>query len=157
MVKSIPFEVRLVYGIQFESLPMKLDWKDSYKTGEAGIDRQHQGLFDDVAKVLAAEDRDALLLCTMALVRNTQAHFEYEEKVMRRIVYPDIAEHFKEHTDLMGKVTAFSERVANETLSQADIEEFVIGWLVGHIKSFDAKLATYIWSFYPNWNDGLLK
>jgi hemerythrin len=136
---------------------MKLDWKDSYKTGEAEIDAQHQGLFDDAAKVLAAKDRDGLLLCTLALVRNTQAHFEYEEKVMRRIVYPELAAHFKEHTDLMSKITAFSERVADDTLSHADVEEFVIGWLVGHIKSFDAKLATYIWSLYPNWSDALLK
>ena len=130
---------------------MKLDWKDSYKTGEAEIDAQHKGLIDDVAKVLAAKDRDGLLLCTLALVRNTQAHFEYEEKVMRRVVYPDIGAHFKEHTDLMAKITVFSESVANGTVSTADVEEFVVGWLLGHIQSSDAKLATYIWSFYPNW------
>jgi hemerythrin-like metal-binding protein len=76
---------------------------------------------------------------------------------MRRIVYPELSAHFKEHTDLMSKITAFSEQVASDTLSHADVEEFVIDWLVGHIKSFDAKLATYIWSFYPNWSDALLK
>ena len=130
---------------------MSLEWKDSYLTGDAEIDAQHKGLFDDVAEVLAAKDRDELLRCTMDLVRHTQAHFEYEEKVMRRIAYAEIGAHFKEHTDLMAKITVFSETVANGTVSTADVEEFVIGWLLGHIQSFDAKLATYIWSFYPNW------
>lgn len=129
---------------------VSLEWKDSYQTGDAEIDAQHKGLFDDVAKVLAAKDRDELLSSTMDLVRQTQAHFEYEEKVMRRVVYPDIGAHFKEQTDLMAKITAFSERLASGTVSNTDVEEFVIGWLLGHIKSSDAKLATYIWSFYPN-------
>ena len=57
----------------------------------------------------------------------------------------------------MARITAFAERIANDTLSHADVEEFVTGWLVGHIKSFDAKLATHIWSFYPNWNYALLE
>jgi hemerythrin len=136
---------------------MKLEWQDSYRTGETEIDSQHRALFEDVAKVLAAQDRDELLHCTLELVRNTQAHFVYEEKVMRRIVYPEINSHFKQHTDLMSKVTSFSERVANGAVNNADVEEFIIGWLLDHIKSSDAKLATYIWSLYPNWTDSLLK
>jgi hemerythrin len=130
---------------------MSLEWKDSYQTGDAEIDAQHRSLFEDVAKVLAAKDRDGLLHCTLALIRNTQSHFDHEEKVMRKIGYPDINGHFKQHTDLMAKITVFSEGVAKGTVSNADVEQFVVGWLLGHIQTSDAKLTTYIWSFYPNW------
>jgi hemerythrin len=128
-----------------------LQWKDNYKTGDAEIDVQHRGLFEDVAKVLAAPDRDALLTCTIALIRNTQTHFKYEEAVMHRIGYPQSSSHFKEHTELMSKITNFAERVASSKLSSADAKEFVIDWLLGHIQSSDAKLATYIWTYFPNW------
>jgi len=118
-----------------------------HQTGDAEIDAQHRGLFEDVANVLAAKDRDGLLHCTLALIRDTQFHFDHEEKVMRKIGYPDINWLFKQHTDLMAKITVFSEDVAKGTVSNSDVEQFVLG----HIQTSDVKLATHVWSFYPNW------
>lgn len=132
---------------------MSLEWKDCYLTGDAGIDAQHKGLFDGVGKLLASLDHEDRLFCLMGLVRDAQSHFDYEEKVMRRVGYPKLAAHFREHTDLMARITEFSERVAKSCVSSIEVEEFVLNWLLVHIQSSDASLATYIWSYYPNWTD----
>lgn len=123
---------------------MSLIWLESYKIGDAEIDRQHQALFDLANQFLAASDRSSRIACSMTLFRHTQEHFEHEEGLMRRIAYPEIGEHFKEHSALLSRINAFSERIAGDTLNNAELEAFLSEWLVHHIVNSDTQLAAYL-------------
>jgi len=43
-------------GSPLTKFSVKLDWKDSWKTGKAGIDGQQRVPFDDLVTILPAED-----------------------------------------------------------------------------------------------------
>ena len=123
---------------------MSIKWLDSYQIGNVEIDAQHRGLFDAVNRFVNAKDRDSKLLCSLKMLRHAGEHFEFEEELMRRLKYPAIADHFNEHTDLISRLTAFSERVASDTLQGIEVESYLYDWLVNHMATSDAKLASYL-------------
>ena len=125
---------------------MPIKWLDSYQIGNVEIDAQHRGLFAAVNQFVNAKDRDSKLLCSLAMLRHAGEHFEFEEDLMRRLKYPAIGDHFKEHTDLISSLTAFSEKVASDTLQSVEVESFLRDWLVNHMATSDAKLASYLGS-----------
>lgn len=123
---------------------MSLIWLDRYKIGDAEIDRQHQVLFQLANQFLAAQDRSSRIACSMTLFRHTQEHFEHEEGLMRRIAYPHIGAHFKEHSALLSKVNGFSVQIAADTLNNAELEAFLADWLVRHMVTSDTQLAAHL-------------
>ncbi len=75
----------------------RIEWKDRYKIGDAAIDEQHQELFRRAAYVIAATSPEGQALCAMRLYQYMRVHLSHEEEVMRRVQYPDIDEHVKQH------------------------------------------------------------
>ena len=125
---------------------MTIQWIDRYEVGDAELDAQHRELFTAVNRFAMAKDRDRRLLCSIAMFRHAREHFEFEESLMRRVKYPAIADHFEEHTDLISILTAFSDRVASDTLQSMELEAFLREWLVNHMVTADVKLALYLGS-----------
>lgn len=131
---------------------MTIQWQDRYEVGDAELDVQHQELFVAVNRFATAKDRDRRLLCSIAMFRHAREHFEFEESLMRRVKYPAISEHFEEHTDLISILTAFSDRVASDTLQSIEVEAFLRDWLVNHMVTSDVKLASYLASLLKREN-----
>ena len=125
---------------------MSIKWLESYRIGDAEIDAQHRGLFAAVNQCMNAKDRDSKLLCSLAMFRLAREHFEFEENLMRRVKYPAIADHFKEHTDLISTLTTFSERISSDSLQSVELASFLHYWLVNHMATSVAKLASHLWS-----------
>jgi hemerythrin len=121
-----------------------LEWKDSYKIGDAGIDDQHQELFRRAAKIIAAISHQGQVLGVMRLYQYTRTHFSHEEDLMRRLQYPDIDAHIQLHQDLILRLDEISQSIADDNLVKADLENFVAHWLLAHIATVDAKLASYV-------------
>ncbi len=123
---------------------MKLEWQSSYSIGDAEIDAQHQALFEAAGQLLASSDRDSKLNGAIRLMRLTQEHFEHEEQVMRQVDYPDMSTHFIEHTDLLSHLNGFTEKIADDTVSSGELENFVTAWLQTHVAISDAKLVAFL-------------
>ena len=87
---------------------MTIQWLDSYQVGDAELDAQHRELFAAGNRFAVAKCRDSRLLFSIAMFRHAREHFEFEENLMRRVKYPAIADHFKEHTDLISILTNYS-------------------------------------------------
>ena len=125
---------------------MTIQWLDSYQVGDAELDAQHRELFAAGNRFAVAKCRDSRLLFSIAMFRHAREHFEFEENLMRRVKYPAIADHFKEHTDLISILTTFSDRVASDALQSVEVEAFLRDWLVNHMATADARLAVYLGS-----------
>lgn len=123
---------------------MKIEWKDSYKIGDAEIDVQHEELFRLINRFFEANDKPALTLCAMQLFKYTREHFEHEEKLMRRLNYPEFKAHIAWHNALISRLSSVSQSIANNTLNKAELEIFIRDWALHHIPREDAQLAAYI-------------
>jgi hemerythrin len=85
---------------------MLIEWSDSHRVGDAEMDEQHQVLFSRVNMFLNAADTISQTKYLIDLFKFTRLHFSHEENLMRKVHYPDISLHLKEHTELVDRLSA---------------------------------------------------
>lgn len=122
----------------------RLAWSESYRIGSTAIDEQHQEIFLRAADVIAATSRDGQTMSAMRLQRYALTHFSHEEDLMRRLNYPGIAEHVRQHEELTVRLKDISRQIANHNMVKAELEEFIAHWLLKHIGTVDTQLAAYL-------------
>jgi hemerythrin len=123
---------------------MKLEWKDSYKLGDAEIDAQHQQLFAMANAFLEAKGKAALTLCAMQLYKHTREHFELEEAAMRRLQVPALDAHIEWHNAIITRLNAISQSIQRDTLREQDLIDVMTEWAQTHILVQDAELAKFL-------------
>jgi hemerythrin len=122
---------------------VSIEWKDSYKVGNAEIDVQHQELFKRINRFFESQDKATLTGCAINLYQYTLAHFGDEEDVMRRLDYPGANVHSRQHRELIARLSGLSKHIADETLDLRFLKSYLADWLLKHISVYDAKLAKY--------------
>jgi hemerythrin len=123
---------------------MSIEWRDSYKIGNAGIEAQHQELFKHINLFLEASGKENLSGCAMGLYRYTIEHFKQEEDLKLQFHSPAIAAYVEQHLDLISRLNEISSGIASDTLNMKDLGSFLSDWLLGHIRIYDRKLAEYV-------------
>jgi hemerythrin len=123
---------------------MRIDWKDSYKIGNADIDEQHINLFEIINRFIDATDKESMNLCEMHLFNYTRFHFGHEEKLMQSIGYPDTRAHRLQHLALLSRLNEISLQIADDKLDLKEWTDFLSDWLTKHIATSDTKLAAFI-------------
>ncbi|MCP5078855.1 MAG: bacteriohemerythrin [Psychromonas sp.] len=132
----------------WQPLGKLFDWDDSYSLGIAEIDRQHQRLM-----ALANEFNRTILTGAVAgtiervlsgMIEYSLSHFQYEESLMEKYAYKDLANHKAEHQKLEKQVLQFQHRFeCGEDISQ-DFSEFLKDWLLRHIKGMDQECCEHL-------------
>ena len=120
-------------------------WDATYEVGHARIDHEHQGLVDLINQVLQLQgDPDAALHLPRllgALLRYAGEHFFAEEELM---VSQGLDErHINTHREAHRAFTREVLRIRQLTVQSDQLQqlgEFLTGWLVGHILSYDRSL-----------------
>lgn len=123
---------------------MGIEWKESYKIGHAGIDEQHQRLFELINALTVASDLPSLRKALMQLYRHTREHFELEEALMRKVNFPDTLAHTNAHNCLLTKLNALSQDVGQGNVDKLAIDQLLADWALGHVVKDDAKIAAFI-------------
>lgn len=123
---------------------MAMEWRDSYKIGDPNIDAQHQHLFALTNQFLVADDKGALTACAMQLYKHTREHFEHEERLMRKVGYPDVLAHTERHNRLLSRLNVISEHIGQDCVNRDDVESLMWDWALHHVPEDDAKLAMYL-------------
>ena len=123
-------------------------WSAKYETGIAEIDAQHKHLFEAI-NTLAACFRDGTASegtreALGFLNRYTVDHFYTEEEFMRVVGYPTLAQHQREHTDLLTKVQNLLVKLDEGFLITGDVASFVADWLTHHINEADMDYVRYL-------------
>ena len=123
---------------------MSIEWKDAYKIGHAGVDAQHQYLFELTHALMAAEDVPTLRKTLMQLYKHTREHFELEEALMRQLNFPDTRTHTDSHNRLLTRLNVISEEVGQGQLNKPAVDALMTDWALRHIPHDDALLAAFI-------------
>lgn len=120
-------------------------WSDSYNIGDPTVDAQHSYLFALANELVESADQAALTDNAMKLFRYVREHFTYEESLMKRIGVPDEEQraHIEMHDGLITLLSSISERIHRGDWSPAELDDFMNGWLLGHIARVDMGLSAY--------------
>ncbi len=123
-------------------------WKPCYCIGDDKIDHQHKYLVSLLNylhdRVVEACPKKFIDLILMELVRYAETHFQDEEALMRRINYPELEHHQREHERLLVEVFAFKEKFDRGFASKMELLYFLRDWLINHVIDEDLKIKRYL-------------
>ncbi len=127
----------------------QIQWSKELSVDVARIDTQHKQLIDIANKLLEAvegtPDRNVVDLSIKKLREYTVSHFGSEEALMAEVRYPKRGEHQAEHRKLKNDVKQFQrDMYERRTPSPKQVLDFLRGWLLNHILTFDRELARFI-------------
>lgn len=128
-----------------------LEWSDKFSVDIISIDEQHKELIalsQELLNVLSMENVPLSEKQTAfkALVDHALDHFAYEERLMRNIGYPRLAEHIEEHNELRAEI----DTIATDVLEGKGIDDWkglvsmVQVWVLRHIMHSDLGIRDYI-------------
>src|SRR5271166_668217 len=89
-------------------------WRNTYSVGMPDIDDQHKGLvrlINSLQTAMMEGNGKSVLSGTLDdLIRYTQSHFAFEEAMLRKRGYSQLAAHCAEHKRLTGQVIELRDK-----------------------------------------------
>lgn len=128
-----------------------LEWSDKLTVDITSIDNQHKELIKISQELVTMLPMETVPLSEkkrafQVLVDHAFDHFNYEEKVMRNIGYPEIGQHMQEHDDLRREIQEIAKSVTNgEGIDHlAGLVSMVQVWLLRHIMTTDIRIRDFV-------------
>jgi len=127
-----------------------LVWKPSLVIGVPEIDAQHKALFEHAASFEAAvKARGPYRLKELFAYLHSYArvHFDVEERLMREVGYPRLAEHVQQHSDFKRRLQSLIPHWEIEGDSAAlllALQGFLHFWLADHVRHSDSRIDDYL-------------
>jgi hemerythrin len=128
-----------------------LVWTPALAIGVPEIDAQHKTLFERAgrfeAAVKAHEHSYRLEDLFAYLVDYARVHFAAEERFMREVGYPGLAEQVHEHAEFRRRLLSLVPQWESEDDSPAMLAAlvgFLDSWLVDHVTRSDRRIADYV-------------
>jgi len=126
-----------------------IEWNDSYSVGVKEMDDQHKKLVamvnqlhDAMKTGQASKEAPAIL---KGLVDYTHYHFEAEEKMLEKAVYPGFLNQQKLHKALFAQVEQYQADLGTKSLTiGVKLSEFLKEWLMTHISVEDKKYGKFM-------------
>ena len=125
-------------------------WDDSFLIGIEELDHEHKVLIDDINRLheeLARQgEKSNVEKCLGEIHARMQAHFALEESVMKEHEYPYLAEHKREHDELLDSYTEYMLQLMNDTVptTTKPIHERLQHWVMVHIGTSDKKMSLMV-------------
>lgn len=125
-----------------------INWDSTLSVQVAEIDDDHHKLVDLFNLLSEAnENRESveyIEAILSELVACTAWHFRHEERLMLKHVYKGLADHHREHEELLESAQQLLHKYHQEkALSDEDIL-FLEHWLTGHILGADMEMANVL-------------
>ncbi len=134
------------------------EWRSEYTVGVPEIDRQHQYLFGLGARLGRTADANGSNEDLSAIIKELAAyaneHFAFEEKVMEKAGYENLAYHRAMHEFMRTRLSLLEAQLTRGLLSRDELMEFMETWLTEHIIMEDMRYipcvaAQYTQGGYP--------
>lgn len=127
-------------------------WRESYLTGCAAMDEEHQRLLQLVNRLLAQAGTDAVQrteievgLCE--LNEGLRAHFAQEEEWMKQLGFANAQEHRQDHQWILAGAKWFSDCQRNGAGGERALQDGVTvfeAYFEKHLMTYDKELADYL-------------
>ncbi len=129
----------------------KIEWDESFSVNNADIDGQHKKwieIFNNMHGILTGGDIDALQNIGAdtlnAMQEYAQKHFKFEEEYMRKINYPELYTHKRQHEDFDNQIYVYSRAMREGRLVlNSEIMQMIRNWLLEHIGIEDKQYALF--------------
>ncbi len=125
-----------------------LVWSDGYSVGVRRIDADHVTLLAllNQLHINLAEEKtgQALGPVLAALITYADSHFRFEERLMERFGYPDLAAHRATHDGFRGKIEALLRGAGGEEEVARKLRAALNTWLFGHILGEDGRFGAWL-------------
>ena len=141
---------------------MPIIWRNQMSVGNDLIDQDHRYLFCLINSIELAmrheDDTDALLVFVGQLVKYTQFHFEREESIQKKALYPQSGSHHDVHQEILGHIGEL-ERDVREYHEHSRAGALVDGeremitqrvmlllreWVLDHVLKDDKRMEPYL-------------
>ena len=121
-------------------------WKAQYSVRIEEIDKQHQkliGFINDLhAAMMRGEGKQELERILGDLIRYTESHFTFEERLLRTRGYAELAAHQAQHRNLTKQVLELRDRFAAGKMTVTmEMMQFLKNWLANHILGADMRYS----------------
>lgn len=132
---------------------MALRWRTSFSCNIKEIDAQHRKLFEISSKLNILEPicaridyRDEILEVVRELREYTIYHFEYEERLLERYGYENLAVHHFEHEAFVATVLELESNSVEYTKPEMirEITDFITAWITRHILKTDMNYKEFL-------------
>ncbi|WP_018989494.1 diguanylate cyclase [Aromatoleum toluclasticum] len=156
-VVADPYSAFASDGTRMACSPVELVWRESYRSGNERVDRQHRQLFEHANRLLHAvishAPRAEVLEAMEVLVEDITAHFAEEEQLHHSIGFPAREAHTAEHGRLLAQATRLFERARQDAeLPIAEVFQFLAYDVVAqHLVGADRQYFRYLET--PSGND----
>jgi len=128
------------------------EWREEYSMSIESMDNQHKQLLkiaDQIMLLLAdvkeIDVYDDIMAHIESLINYTLTHFKDEEALMARFAYPELAQHQREHQEIIDKLKAIDleslDRNQEDFLK--DLIRFIGKWILSHVMSSDKGYKHY--------------
>ncbi len=127
----------------------EIKWSDELSVDVDHIDDQHKELIaiaNELIKAVSLGQKEEILDDILKRLREyTVFHFNSEEELMSQVRYKKRGDHALEHERLKRRVKEYQRTLyKKENLTTKAVLEFIKGWLLKHILTFDRDLARFI-------------
>ncbi len=124
-------------------------WKDSFSVGIVEIDEQHKLFLDYLNEfyIYSCNNKVKTIDPKMInkLINYAESHFRYEEILLKKRGYPDLASHKRFHDYFRSQLTEFEKMIAGSTKNQSKtIFKFLRDWFLEHIMEEDRRYISYV-------------
>ena len=124
----------------------KIVWSKRYRVNVTKLDNQHRRIADLINgindRIQAREDSEGIVGGFTELIDFTKDHFATEEALMKKLGYPDLKKHRKEHKELVNLLRDVRKQFKREAKSLGDFDYDVAKhWLTIHADWFSVHLV----------------
>lgn len=124
------------------------EWDGTVELGIPLIDEQHKALFGWINTLNDAvnqgDSSEAVGEVIWNLITYVTEHFSAEERLMLSYNYPKLAQHSKEHDQFVERLRKIQVEFINGHEMGKNVLDFMVDWLVCHIKGTDQGYNRYI-------------
>jgi hemerythrin len=125
-----------------------IQWSDEYRIDNAVIDAQHKWLFDLAGRLLEfdqlSHDFEEISTVVLQLYQYMETHFEQEERLAKRIGYPQYDKQVKSHQQIVDQMNAMMTTCKSFTELRPKLHEIFSQWVRQHVMTLDKDLALFI-------------
>jgi hemerythrin len=127
-----------------------LHWTPALAVGIPEIDTQHQELFSRAERLitsLRAGERDEVLPLLAHLRDYAVQHFAAEERLMRTLGYPGLADHAAAHETFCAELLSIEkdvQRTGPTALAALTVHNWLSDWLRKHVGGLDLELGRHV-------------
>lgn len=123
-------------------------WDNKFSVGHNRIDHEHQVFLDLIKNASMmdemSEPKEKILRLLTEVRKYADFHFFSEENIMLDCIYPEYAEHKREHEVLLSRLDDHLNDYRMGEISLEQIVDYLFEWFALHTSSVDKKLGDYI-------------